>query len=625
MLLPDAMRQHSAAYWQRVSDHIDPYAAIMVDRRASVTVNRPILGIDGDTAAIRMPEADEPLLALGVGGSGKTASVITVNALLSPGPLVSTSSRSDVYLATALSRARVGRVWHLTARGRAMPSASQLRWSPLQGCGDFEYAQETAKRFADYRDMGTTARLDHGAHPHFRERSGALLAVLFFYAAQRGLDMEWVYARCASGNAKALNEVVNELNTTHHRPLIASALEGIITSAGPEMSGVMSTAARSINCYSTEAALRTQRDPNFDFEAFVRGRPYDSSGLLRPTSQWTPFDRDYEVIGMGRHEMGVYDSVFLTDGDSESPVLPIYLEFIYRVKEAAADYTEECRLNGQSTPKPTALVLDELRAMPVPQIERILTDCRERGIIVVGGIQSLKQAEDLYGDAGKDFLSAWRCALVFRGILDRDTLELISFLSGTYWEEVKGYSEARHPKHGRWEWSTSIRLEEQRRLKPEQIRMGRADWPDGALMVRRDRYHSWIDSIPYYRRDPWAKVLVNSAEHARSDGLDLPLPPLAKDGNYGYLAQLGLDQRFRELQNHRPALGGLCRRPSTSGRTKATPARSGTRHIKSRPTGEDSPTHRGRCGLSRASSTTSPRGSSSAGSPITSAATRSEA
>ena len=149
---------------------------------------------------------------------------------------------------------------------------------------------------------------------------------------------------------------------------------------------------------------------------------------------------------MGRHEMGVYDSVFLTDGDSESPVLPIYLEFIYRVKEAAADYAEECRLNGQSTPKPTALVLDELRAMPVPQIERILTDCRERGIIVVGGIQSLKQAEDLYGDAGKDFLSAWRCALVFRGILDRDTLELISFLSGTYWEEVKGYSEHGIPR-----------------------------------------------------------------------------------------------------------------------------------------------------------------------------------
>ena len=219
---------------------------------------------------------------------------------------------------------------------------------------------------------------------------------------------------------------------------------------------------------------------------------------------------------MGRHVMGVYDSVFLTDGDSESPVLPIYLEFIYRVKEAAALYAEECRLNGQSTPKPTALVLDELRAMPVPQIERILTDCRERGIIVVGGIQSLKQAEDLYGDAGRDFLSAWRCALVFRGILDRDTLELISFLSGTYWEEIKGYSEARHPKHGRWEWSSSIRLEEKSRLKPEQIRLGNPSWPDGALMVRRDKHHSWIDSIPYYRRDPWAKVLVSSAEHAEA-------------------------------------------------------------------------------------------------------------
>ena len=168
----------------------------------------------------------------------------------------------------------------------------------------------------------------------------------------------------------------------------------------------------------------------------------------------------------------------------------------------------------------------------------------------------------------------------------------------------------------RWEWSSSISLDEQPRLKPEQIRMGHPTWPDGALMVRRDQPHSWVKgSIPYFRRDPWAKVFVSSAEHARSDGLDLPLPPLAKDGNYGYLAQLGLDQRFRELQNHRPALGGLCRRPSTSDRAaKAMPARSGTRPTKSRPTGEASPTRPGRCGRSAASSTTSHPGSSSAGS-----------
>ena len=65
---------------------------------------------------------------------------------------------------------------------------------------------------------------------------------------------------------------------------------------------------------------------------------------------------------------------------------------------------------------------------------------------MVGGIQSLKQAEDLYGRCGTDFLSAWRHALVFRGIMDKDTLELISMLSGTFREEVRGYSEQRNPK-----------------------------------------------------------------------------------------------------------------------------------------------------------------------------------
>ena len=441
------------------------------------------------------------------------------------------------------------------------------------------------------------------------------------FAALRGYDMEWVFIKVASGNGVALAEQVVKLKSENNRPLLSALLEGITRSAGPEFSGVMSTAARAINFYSTQAALRTQRDPNFDFAAFVRGKPFESSKLLRPSHEWTPFDDDYEAIGMGRHVMGVFDSVYIHDGSSESPTLPIYLEFIHRVKEAAFAYAEECRLGGHAAPYPTSLVLDELAAMPIPDLGRMLADFRDRGVAMVGGIQSLKQAVDLYGKVGEDFLTLWRHILAFKGILDVGTLKTLSDLSGTEWQEIKGWSEGRHPKTYRWEWSSSIRLEEKPRFKPEHIRMGDPSLPDAALMVRRDKHHMWVRAIPYYKGDPWLKVLVNSAEHARRDGIGLPLPPLAKNGDYRFLAELGLEQRFRALQNRRQELGGLCRSNSTWAATTLSLST-----ITSQTNGSEAcPMHPGRCGLSAASSTTSSPGTSSTGWRTTSAVTRSAA
>jgi len=144
-------------YWQVVGSHDDSLSAIMRDRRSRIEVNKPITGLDS-YGLIITSEQEEPLLAIGPAGSGKTASAIVVNSLLAPAALVTTSTRNDVYLATALARARLGRVWCFSARGNGLPGALELRWSPLQGCENFEYAQEAAKRLADYRDQGASAR-----------------------------------------------------------------------------------------------------------------------------------------------------------------------------------------------------------------------------------------------------------------------------------------------------------------------------------------------------------------------------------------------------------------------------------------------------------------------------------
>jgi len=200
--------------------------------------------------------------------------------------------------------------------------------------------------------------------------------------------------------------------------------------------------------------------------------------------------------------------------------------------------------------------------MPIPEIERILADCRDRALMPIGGLQSLAQAKDLYGDAGNDFLSAWRNTLVFRGLMDKDTLELLSLLSGTFMKQKQGWNETRNPQTRMWEWTNTVSQDEHARLTPEQIRLGHPSMPDGALMIRREKLHEWVRAVKYFN-DPWIRVLLNSAEHARNDGIDgVPLPPLAKDGNYSNLSQLGLDERFRALQQGKRPIEGLCTRTS---------------------------------------------------------------
>lgn len=536
------------AFWGWVSSSPDPYGTLLSSRR-NFNSDRPLLGLSDENALLSAPDAD-PLLALGVPGSGKSTSATVVNALMAPAAMFSTSARSDVYLATALARGRIGRVWSLSASGKHLPNARELRWSPIQGCQDFEYAQATAKRFADYRDQGASARAgDHGQHPHFRERSAQLLAVLFFYAAHHDEDMQWVFVKCASGDAQALVEIAASLKITHRQPLVAALLEGIITSAPQELSGVMSTATRAINCYSTDAALRTQRDPNFDFKAFVRGEPDSPSKLLAPYSD-SQFDVGLRAAGVPLRMDGLYDSAYIADGNGEAIYTSLYLEFIHRLVHATYEYAEERNLAGLPPALNTTLVLDELYASPVPDIGSILAQGRGRQLTVIGAIQSLRQAKDLYGLVGEDFLSQWRCSLVYRGILDEDSLRVLSLLSGTFWAEVEGRSQGRNPRNDKLEWTSNVSLQQLPRLTEDQIRLGHPFWDDGVLLVRKDSPHMWVHGRPFFRGDPWVRVLVNSAEHAYRARSAFPLPPLAQRQSYQYLDELGLSDRYRKLQEY---------------------------------------------------------------------------
>jgi hypothetical protein len=68
-------------------------------------------------------------------------------------------------------------------------------------------------------------------------------------------------------------------------------------------------------------------------------------------------------------------------------------------------------------------------------------------------------------------------------------------------------------------------------LPPEEIRMGKPEWPDAALFLQ-GRAHGWIHTTRYYNCPPWPQMLVAAMERwAKADPRrfpqrQLPIPEL---------------------------------------------------------------------------------------------------
>ena len=539
-----------SGFWNWIEQHPDPYGALLEIRRHHLY--RPYLGVDGDNFELILADAESAVLALGPSGGGKTSGLMVQNIAVAPAAVVSTTSKTDSALATISLRSRVGTCWHFSPTGPAPFGLKELRWSPLSGCKDYSVATRSGHRWTTYDSLGAAARAnDGGQNPFFRRAAGELLGVLFKYASDSDRDMGFVRDILT---AKRFEDeclpIVKDLERTQASGdegagRAARALDGILRSYAGERSGVFASAAMYTEPYATEEALASQRNPNFDPDVFVRGDPdkrLDIKMMGHPS-----------LASMSIHPWmtGSYDTMYITTGDAESNTMAITLDVVLAVRDATYRYFRQSEIQGRERPLPTTFVLDELAKCPIPDLNQMLADARDKGLILIGGIQSLAQAVEFYGTIGRDFLSMWRSVVAFRGIKDRETLELLSLLAGEYWLEMDAQSQGRNPGGG-LEWTSSRNWQRRPRLTPDQIAQGHPHWRDGALLVRPNARHQWIDANPYYRDHPWPQFLLSAAEHAYAAGLRVPLPQLAKDHDYRYLDALGLTERFKALEDFTP-------------------------------------------------------------------------
>lgn len=91
--------------------------------------------------------AENSLLVLGPPRSGKTSSVVVPNVLVAPGAAVSTSTKTDVLSLTVPTRSRRGTCWLFDPGASLGPitGTTPLRWSPVNGCEEWNTAVGTAR------------------------------------------------------------------------------------------------------------------------------------------------------------------------------------------------------------------------------------------------------------------------------------------------------------------------------------------------------------------------------------------------------------------------------------------------------------------------------------------------
>ena len=111
--------------------------------RANLAVNGPELYVGTDGRRLIWAGPQQAMLVLGPPRSGKTSTLVVPNVLAAPGPVLVTSTKTDVLEATLASRSQLGRCWLLDPTGTIEPPAGALpvRWSPVQASISWDKGQ----------------------------------------------------------------------------------------------------------------------------------------------------------------------------------------------------------------------------------------------------------------------------------------------------------------------------------------------------------------------------------------------------------------------------------------------------------------------------------------------------
>ncbi|AUH40538.1 type IV secretory system conjugative DNA transfer family protein [Streptomyces sp. CMB-StM0423] len=379
--------------------------------------------LQGTRREVRMGYEDVAV-AIMAPRSGKTTALAIPAILAAPGPVMLTSNKAagDAYTATLAARATVGRVWSMDPQQIAHAERA-MWWNPLADATTLEGAGRLAGHFL-------AASVDASAQGDFWSKAGSnILAQLFLAAAldERPITdvMQWL---AFPGDRTPL-----DILRDHDHIAVAAQLKGTVEGPPETRDGIYETArqyAAALLDHNIAAWVTPQKDvPEFKPAGFVTSR----------------------------------DSLYLLSKDGGGGASALIAACADSVMRAATTQAE--RAGGRLDPPLLAILDEAANVCKISDLPDLYSHLGSRGVIPITILQSYRQGQKVWGDAGMDALwSAATIKIIGSGIDDPDFADKLSRLIGDHDVETTSTS---HSESGT---STSVSMRQERILPADAIR-----------------------------------------------------------------------------------------------------------------------------------------------------------
>ncbi|MFE4632233.1 type IV secretory system conjugative DNA transfer family protein [Streptomyces sp. NPDC056773] len=419
--------------------------------------------IAGSRTEVRM-NFEDVAVAIMAPRSGKTTTLAIPMILSAPGPVLLTSNKAagDAYTCCLDARGTVGRTWSMDPQQIAHAERS-MWWNPLADADSLEGAGRLAGHFL-------TASVDASQQGDFWSKAASnVLSQLFLAAAldQRPITdvMSWL--------AFPADRTPLDLLRDHGFTAVASQLKGTVEGPPETRDGIFETSRQYAACLL-----------NADIAKWVT--PQKDADEFKP--------RDFVTST---------DTLFLLSkdgGGGASALIAACADSVMRTATAQAE-----RAGGRLDP-PMICVLDEAaNVCKISDLPDLYSHLGSRGIIPITILQSYRQGQRVWGDAGMDAMwSASTIKVIGSGIDDPDFADKLSRMIGDHDVETTSTSTSDSGK------STSVSMRQERILPADAIRA----LPKGSgLLFATGMRPAMLDMRPWYL-EPGADEL--SAASARA-------------------------------------------------------------------------------------------------------------
>jgi type IV secretion system protein VirD4 len=374
----------------------------LVVRRDTPLTGRIVLGRTTWRQTIATPHR-QSLLVFGPTLSGKTSSFVIPTLLRWRGPVIATSSKVDMLLATLPARRQRGSVWLFDPfLAAGLPAA---RWSPLVGASTWAEALDMAYWLTQAASVSHTVQ-----NAEFWETLARTLLAPLLYAAANAPAATMADVLAWANQPELADEVLKELDGLQARDptdpgpqLAQSALLACVGAEARRRDSIYGTAQVLLDVYRYPAVADMASGCDIDRDQFLRGFDDHSAPVDNTVFVYSPEHRQEQL----------------------RPLIEAFVSWLIRGAE------DRYALTGLALDPPLLLMLDEAgNIAPLRQLGTYASSLASQGCQLVSVFQNLSQIRDRYGSQATTIVTNHLAKVLMAGTTDVELLNLLSHLLG---------------------------------------------------------------------------------------------------------------------------------------------------------------------------------------------------